>query len=198
MRPLISILLLSTSASAFVVPQQQTTQSTTQLSLMQPRRGFLVAAGGITATMFTKSVLAVPMVTVDEFEIIMRDSPLSIEIVEFSGPKAETVVIKLVDGSSFGLKDVVESSTDPRSPLKVAAACRENRVPTKFVDLQALLSKQPKKKLYTNQRVQEANAKTRAAEERMREDEQERISVLKRMEAPEGQATAELSSISTD
>jgi hypothetical protein len=77
-----------------------------------------------------------------------------------TGPKSENVIVKLVDGTNFGIKDVVESPTDPRSPLKVAAACRESGVRTKFVDLEAVLASAPKKKkLYTNQRVQEAAEK---------------------------------------
>lgn len=67
----------------------------------------------------------IPVITTDEFLIILRDSAKSIQRVEFSGPKAETVRVKLIDGTQFGLSDVVESSTDPRSPLKVQAACRE-------------------------------------------------------------------------
>ena len=150
------------------------------------RRSFLAygIGGAITgAFVFQQSALAIPLVTVDEFDIILRDSPLSVEVVEFSGQKSETVTVKLVDGTSFGIKDIVESSTDPRSPLKVSAACRESGVKTKFVDLEALLSKSgSKKKLYTNQRVQDAAAKTRAQQERMRQDEEDRIAALKRME----------------
>jgi hypothetical protein len=120
--------------------------------------------------------LAIPMATVDEFALILRDSPLSVQVVEFSGPKAENVVVKLVDGTVFGIKDIFESSTDPRSPLKVAAACRESGVRTKFVDLEAVLSAAPKKKkMYTNQRVQEAQEKERERLERIRKDEEERL-----------------------
>ena len=131
---------------------------------------------------FQQSALAIPLVTVDEFGTIVQDSPLSIDIVEFSGPKGETVIVKLVDGTSFGIKDIVESSTDPRSPLKVAATCRESGIRTKFVDLEALMSKSPKKKLYTNQRVQEAAEKTRLQQERMRQDEEDRLRALQQME----------------
>lgn len=67
----------------------------------------------------------IPMLTTDEFFIILRDSSKSIQRVEFSGPKAETVLVKLIDGTKFGLSDIIESSTDPRSPLKIQAACRE-------------------------------------------------------------------------
>ena len=67
----------------------------------------------------------VPMLTTEEFFIIVRDSAKSIQRVDFSGPKSETVRVLLIDGTVFGISDVVESSTDPRSPLKVQAACRE-------------------------------------------------------------------------
>lgn len=125
------------------------------------------------------------MVTVDEFDIILRDSPRSIRIVEFSGPKSENIAVKLVDGTTFGIKDIVESSTDPRSPLKVSADCRENGVPTKFVDLQAMLvgsTTKSQKKLYTNQRVRDAQLKETDRLERIRQDEEDRLAQVARME----------------
>lgn len=148
------------------------------------RRQFGSACFGIVSGTFSflQSSLAIPLITVDEFGVILRDSPLSVQIVEFAGPKAETITVKLVDGTTFGLKDIVESSTDPRSPLKVAALCRESGVKTKFVDLEALLTKTPKKKLYTNQRVQEAQAKEKAKDERIRQDEEERLAAVAKME----------------
>mmetsp|Transcript_30571 Transcript_30571/g.57262 ORF Transcript_30571/g.57262 Transcript_30571/m.57262 type:complete len:238 (-) Transcript_30571:94-807(-) len=152
-----------------------------------PRRSFLVSgamAMGILS--FQQAAKAVPMVSVDEFGIILRDSPLSVQVVEFSGPKSENVVVKLVDGTTFGIKDIVESSTDPRSPLKVAAACRESGVKTKFVDLEAVLAAAPKKKkLYTNQRVQEAQEKEKERLERIRQDEEARLAQLAKMEQEE-------------
>jgi hypothetical protein len=158
---------------------------------LSSRRGFMVSVGAITGALgLQQSALAIPMVTVDELGIILRDSPYSVKIVEFSGPKAETITVKLVDGTSFGLKDIVESSTDPRSPLKVSAACREAGVKTKFVDLEELLTKsKTKKKLYTNERVQAANTKTKEQEERMRQDEVDRLEALQKMEE-EGAAAA--------
>lgn len=148
------------------------------------RRDFLVGAGMCLGSLgFCQPAAAIPMVSVDELGVILRDSSLSIVVVEFSGPRSETVVVKLVDGTSFGIKDVIESSTDPRSPLKVAAACRENGVKTKFVDPENLLSSAPKKKkLYTNQRVQEAQEKEKARLERMQKDEEERLEQLRAME----------------
>mmetsp|Transcript_14216 Transcript_14216/g.39156 ORF Transcript_14216/g.39156 Transcript_14216/m.39156 type:complete len:212 (-) Transcript_14216:1291-1926(-) len=125
---------------------------------------------------------AIPMVTTDEFSIILRDSPLSIELVEFTGPKSETVTVRLVDGTVFGLKDVIESSSDPRSPLKVAAACRENGVKFKFSSMEAALASVPRKKtLYTNQRVQDAAEKEREKAERIRRDEEDRLMQLRKM-----------------
>jgi hypothetical protein len=89
----------------------------------------------------------------------------------------------LVDGTTFGIKGIIESSTDPRSPLKVAAACRESGVRTKFVDLEAVLASSPrKKKLFTNKRVQEAQLKEQERIERIRRDEEERLAKLKAME----------------
>jgi hypothetical protein len=138
------------------------------------------------ATLSQNSANAIPMITSDEFDIVLRDSALSIQQVEFSGPRSETVIVKLVDGTAFGIKDVIESSVDPRSPLKVAAACRESGVKTKFVELESILAGTPKKKkLYTNQRVQDAAEKEREKEERIRQDEEERIRQVKKMEDDE-------------
>lgn len=67
----------------------------------------------------------IPMLSTDEFMVIVRDSARSIQRVEFSGPSSETVRVLLIDGTVFGLNDVIESPVDPRSPLKVQAACRE-------------------------------------------------------------------------
>ena len=147
------------------------------------RRAFVV--GGAAA--LTSAILlipnepahAIPMITTDEFRIILRDSAQAIKVVEFSGPKSETVTVKLVDGTAFGLSDVVESSVDPRSPLKISALCRENLVATKFATLEAALASAPKKKkMYTNERVQIAAEKEKARKERMEADEAERLAQL--------------------
>lgn len=123
------------------------------------------------------------MATVDEFNTVLRDSPLSIQIVEFSGPRSETVVVKLVDGTTFGIKDIVESSSDPRSPLKVVASCREANVKTRFVDLEAALAgSSRKKKMYTNERVQKAYELQAAQKERMRLDELDRLAQVEAQE----------------
>ena len=137
----------------------------------------LVVIGGVAALTSTflvqnKPAHAIPMITTDEFRIILRDSAQAIKLVEFSGPKSEVVTVKLVDGTSFGLSDVIESSIDPRSPLKIAAMCRENLVATKFASLEAALSSAPKKKkIYSNERVQIAAEKEKARKERMEQDE---------------------------
>lgn len=151
------------------------------------RRDMIAGLGLFSGVMlFQSPAIAIPMVTADEFSSLMRDSSLSIQIVEFSGTRNEVVTVRLVDGTTFGIKDVVESSTDPRSPLKVAAACRENGVKTKFVDLESILAKAPKKKkMYTNQRVQEAQEKERERQERIRLDEEERLAQVRKMQMDE-------------
>jgi hypothetical protein len=137
--------------------------------------------------------LAVPSVTADEFNVILRDSARSISRVEFSGPKSETVTVILLDGTAFQIRDIVESSTDPRSPLKIAAACRENGVPSKFVEIEALLAKAPKRtKLYTNQRVLDAQEKERERQARIQKDEEDRLAALYKMEQEEAVAQSML------
>ena len=126
---------------------------------------------------------AVPMISTNEFNTIIRDSSRSIEIVEFSGPKSETVQVKLVDGTTFGINDVVESSTDPRSPLKVAAMCKANQIPYKFINIEAVLNAAPrKKKVYTNERVLQAAEKEKEKAIRMEQDEMLRQEQLRDMQ----------------
>lgn len=123
-----------------------------------------------------------PMVSTEEFTTITRDSSRSIERVEFSGPKSENVVVRLVDGTAFGIRDVVESSTDPRSPLKIAALCNANQIPYKFVDLEAVLAATPrKKKVYANSRVLEAAERQKEKVVRMQQDEELRQEELAEM-----------------
>jgi hypothetical protein len=123
------------------------------------------------------------MISSAQFDILLRNSARSVKQVEFSGPKSETVTVRLMDGTAFGIKDVIESSVDPRSPLKIAATCRENLVPTKFVDFEAALAAAPKKKkLYANERVLEAAEKEREKKARMQQDEEDRIAALFQME----------------
>ena len=126
------------------------------------------------------------MVTTTEFTTILRDSARSISRVEFSGPRSETVTVRLIDGTAFGISDAIESPTDPRSPLKIAAACRESGVPTKFVELEAVLANAPKrKKVYTNERVLEAAEKEKERQARMQKDEEDRLAALYKMEQEE-------------
>jgi hypothetical protein len=204
MKSAIHLLWLATHASAFVLKHGAGDQSLS-LSVVQmmperdmatiiSRRNFVAGIGILSgSTLLQQAAVAFPMVTKDEFDIILRDSPLSIRTVEFSGPKSETVNVRLVDGTSFGIKDIVESPTDPRSPLKVSADCRENNVKTKFVDLESMLSSVPKKKkLYTNQRVQDAQEKEKAKRERMQRDEEERVEQLRQMEAAEAERVEKL------
>jgi len=159
----------------------------------QQRRKFLTTAvGSFTAVStgilsFQQSAMAIPMASVDEFGILLKDSPSSVDVVEFSGPKGETIVVKLVDGTQFGIKDIVESAVDPRSPLKVQANCNEAGVTTKFVDLETMLNglDVKKRKVYTNERVQKATVKNEERKERMRLDEEDRLTELAQIEQQE-------------
>jgi hypothetical protein len=104
----------------------------------------------------------------------------SIKIVEFSGPKSETALVTLVDGTAFRISDLFESSTDPRSPLKLVATCRSYGVPTQFTSLQNVVAQLSetggkRRKVYMNKRVQEAMEKEKEKKERMAQDEAERI-----------------------
>lgn len=128
-----------------------------------------------------------------EFDVILRDSAKSIVSVELSGVKSETALVRLADGTTFSISDLVESSTDPRSPLKLVARCRLYNVPVKNVGLAAALSGEnsiigasgKKKKSYMNKQVQKAEEKEQAKRERMAEDERERLAELYRMEGEE-------------
>lgn len=126
---------------------------------------------------------AIPMISTNEFNTIIRDSARSIEVVEFSGPKSETVKVILVDGTTIGINDVIESSTDPRSPLKVAAMCKANQIPYKFTNIEAVLNASPrKKKVYTNERVLQAAEKEKEKAIRMEQDEELRQQQLREMQ----------------
>jgi hypothetical protein len=157
-----------------------------------PTRRAFVATATLLATGALFSIVApayavggMAMITAEEFDIILRDSARSIIRVEFSGPRSDTIIVKLVDGTQFGIKDVIESPFDPRSPLKIAAVCRENRVPTKFVDLEEMLassSVSKKKKMYTNERVAAAAEKNKEKAARMQQDEEDRLAALYKLE----------------
>jgi hypothetical protein len=150
----------------------------------------VVASGAMAAATillpFPQLAYAIPMVTTEEFTSIVRDSARSINVVEFSGPKSETVLVRLVDGTAFGIKDVVESPIDPRSPLKIAAVCNANNIAYKFVDIESLLasSSTGKKKNYANTRVLEAAEKNKEKALRMQQDEELRQAELAEMNRP--------------
>jgi len=156
------------------------------------RRTFLASSFAAVLFSFQQSAMAMPMASFDEFNTVLRDSPLSIQVVEFSGPKSETVIVKLVDGTVFGLKDIIESPSDPRSPLKVVAYCKEANVKTRFVDLEAALAGSPrKKKMYTNERVQKAYELQAEQKERMRLDELDRLAEVEAQEMAASKAARE-------
>ena len=157
-------------------------------SLNASRRSFfsqaIVASGAFVAatTVFAPPSLAIPSVTVSEFEQIVRNSARSVQIVEFAGPKGDIVTVRLVDGTSFGLSDVIESATDPRSPLKLLATLRSYKIPTKFMTLEnALSNTKTKRKNYSNERVQLAAEKEKEKAERLAQDAAEREAELYRM-----------------
>ena len=134
----------------------------------------------------------IPSVTSSEFDTILKDSAKSILSVELSGPKSETAVVKLVDGTIFTISDLVESSTDPRSPLKLVARCRLYKIPVKNTGLLSAVEggtkisdSGRKKKSFANARVQEAERKEKEKRERMAEDERERLEELYKMEGSE-------------
>ena len=156
------------------------------------RRSFLSKAGVALSAAAAGTIMlpgnanAIPGITVAEFESIMRTSARSISIVEFSGSKSETAIVTLLDGTTFSITDLFESSTDPRSPLKLIASCRSYKVPTKNVGLEDALSSfansgSKKKRVYMNERVRVAAEKERAKKIRMDEDEKERLSETLRM-----------------
>lgn len=137
-------------------------------------------------TMLPGNANAIPGITVAEFESIMRTSARSISVVELSGPKSETAIVTLIDGTKFSITDLFESSTDPRSPLKLIASCRSYKVPTKNVGLEDALSSfassgSKKKRVYMNERVRVAAEKERERKIRMDEDEIERLSEMERL-----------------
>jgi hypothetical protein len=167
--------------------QAQTTTTATSFSAADnsSRRAFLSAAVAAAFLINVQPASALPMVTTAEFITISRDSARSIDRVEFSGPQSANVVVRLVDGTAFGIRDVVESATDPRSPLKIAALCKANNISYRFVDLEAYLAATPrKKKVYANARVLEAAEKQKEKAVRMQQDEelrQEELAEMRRL-----------------
>jgi len=130
---------------------------------------------------------SIPSITSADFDIILKDSAKSILAVELSGPKSETAIVKLVDGTTFAIGDLVESSTDPRSPLKLVARCRLFKIPVKNTGLADALPNLTsvsgkKKKNFANTRVQQAEKLNEEARARMAEDERERLEELYKSE----------------
>ena len=83
--------------------------------------------------------------------------------------------------------DLYESSTDPRSPLRLIATCRSYNVPTKSVALEEAVlslssSGSKKKKVYMNERVRVAAELEKEKKLRMEQDELERQAELAKME----------------
>ncbi len=175
--------------------------STGKMMMTIHRRSLLLNLLTASSTLFlfpTASIAGVsdsniPSVTSAEFDIILKDSAKSILTVELSGPKSETALVRLVDGTTFSISDLIESSTDPRSPLKLVARCRLYKVPVKNTGILSALSGEgslvsasgKKTKSYMNPRVQEAERKEKEKRERMMEDERERLVELYRMEESE-------------
>lgn len=152
-------------------------------------RSTTTAAAAAAAVMLNPKVCQaddLPSITVKEFESILRQSARSVRLVEFSGPKSETAIAQLVDGTQFSILGLVESSSDPRSPLKLAATCRMNNVPTKFKNFELAVTKTStggkKQKVYANSRVREAALREKAKRERLRQDEADRLAALYAME----------------
>ena len=120
--------------------------------------------------------------------VVLKDSAKSILGVEISGPKSETALVKLADGTSFTISDLKESPTDPRSPLKLVARCRLYKVPIKNTGLLSAVSSEgisksgKKKKSYANERVRLAEEKNKERAERMAQDERERLEEVYKME----------------
>ena len=179
---------ISQRSSKSALPMMQSSDSNEPSN---QRRAFFATAFAAGLFSFQQSAMAIPMASVEEFASILRDSPLSVDVVEFSGPRSETVVVKLVDGTVFGIKDIIESPSDPRSPLKLKAICRDANVRTRFPELEAVLAAAPKKKkLYTNERVQKAYELQAAQKERIRLDELDRLAQVEAQEKAEAAAAA--------
>eukprot|EP01082_Thalassiosira_pseudonana_P012417 g11312.t1 g11312 contig5:582333-583130(-) len=194
----------SGSISSSATPKSPLHQLRASSSSFGEHHAGVVARRALLSNIATSSLLlllpsasnaaTVPSVTSSEFDIILKDSAKSILVVELSGSKSETAIVKLVDGTTFSISDLVESSTDPRSPMKLVARCRLYNVPIKNVGLMSALSGDSglkigesgkKKRVYMNENVQKAEVKEKEKRERMAEDERERLAELYRMEGEE-------------
>mmetsp|Transcript_6259 Transcript_6259/g.9460 ORF Transcript_6259/g.9460 Transcript_6259/m.9460 type:complete len:210 (-) Transcript_6259:175-804(-) len=195
---LITSCMTSVSAFAGNGPTQasktssNTSTSSTALQMASSnnnrRSFFATTASAVFGTIAINTILpqpanAIPGIAVEEFETILKSAAKSVKIVELSGPKQETAVVTLIDGTQFLITDLYESPTDPRSPLKLISTCRSYKVPTKSVGLEAALlnlssSGAKKKKVYMNKRVQMAAELEREKKERMDQDEVDRLQAV--------------------
>jgi hypothetical protein len=172
-------------------PHQPITERRSFLSNLLVRTSSTLLIVPIVTSSSRSNAVIIPSVTTAEFDVILKDSAKSIVAVELSGPKSETAIVRLVDGTTFTISDLVESSTDPRSPLKLVARCRLYKIPIKNTGLLSavsggLISDSGKKtKSYMNPRVQEAEKKEQAKRERMAEDERDRLEQLYKLEGEE-------------
>lgn len=124
----------SVSSNNIHMPSSLSQKTTSSLSAMNgsDRRSFLsktvasIATGAVVGTSLADPQVAnaIPGVTVAEFDTILKTSAKSVQLVQFSGPKSENAVVTLIDSTQFIITDLFESSTDPRSPLKLLATCR--------------------------------------------------------------------------
>lgn len=186
------VALLAQETIAFTSSSLPAKHATSSSTLNASRRSFVSQAivGSMCVAAATTALvppaLAIPSVTVNEFEQILKNSARSINVVEFSGPKGDIVTVKLADGTTFGISDIIESPTDPRSPLKLLATLRSYKVPCKFMTLEnALSTSKTKRKSFANERVQLAAEKEREKAQRIAEDEAERQAELYKMEQEE-------------
>jgi hypothetical protein len=142
------------------------------------------AFAAVSAVAVPDDVTIIPMITMDQFiNTVIRDSASSIRSIEFSGPQSETVRIILQDDSVFGISDVIESPTDPRSPLKLVAVAKANGIPVRFVNLESIVVRN--KAVYANERVQAAFVKEQEKAQRMQADEEWRLLEVARMKEAE-------------
>lgn len=195
MKLLLSTLFCS-GASAFVLSPatiRSRYHTRMEMTVNENRRSFLTSTLVSTSIIATSSIilpkiaLAIPGVTVAEFESILKDSAKSVSLVEFSGAKNDQALVTLIDGTQFKIIDLYESSTDPRSPLKLIATCRAYKIPTKSKGLEEAVmsmtsSGSKKKKVYMNSRVKLAAELEAEKKIRLEEDERERLAELARMQ----------------
>mmetsp|Transcript_35879 Transcript_35879/g.83668 ORF Transcript_35879/g.83668 Transcript_35879/m.83668 type:complete len:204 (+) Transcript_35879:269-880(+) len=141
----------------------------------------VVGLGSLTS--LPPSSFAMPSLTVREFSVILKDSYKSVKTVEFFGSSGDRATVTLLDGTTFSISDLYESPSDPRSPLKLAAVCREYGINTKFQLLESLAKKDGRNKVYMNSRVAEAAVKQEAKKQRMALDEAQRLEAVELYEA---------------